>query len=369
MVREFANRSALPLPLIPHPFPPPCPASAALVSMEGAQLIANPLVLLGVVDLALAVLLGLGMTNLYPFVRFRAAVGLGWVGFMSFGLAYWLSPRLFQTGSMAKPSWVGLHFWLGTIGILLYVIPIYAAGLTQGLMWRAFNNEGFLQFPDFIETVTILIPMYWFRVLGGTIYLLGALLCFVNVLMTWAKRPATYDVPVYEAAPLAKGFREHPIPGSSLPKGSVVDFAHKLNVFGQLNWHRKFEGIPTVFTVFVALGIVSASLFEIVPLFSRTSDITRIKSVTPYTPLELSGREIYIAEGCSNCHSQMIRPMRAETERYGEYSKPGESVYDHPFQWGSRRIGPDLAREGVVNPARFFAMIAPGLGVAAPLGR
>ena len=134
------------------------------------------------------------------------AGALGWVGFMSFGMAYWLAPRLFQTGTIAKPNWVGLHFWLGTIGMLLYIIPIYAAGLTQGLMWRAFNAEGFLQFPDFIETVTILIPMYWFRVLGGGIYLVGAILCFVNILLTWARRPKVYDVPVFEAAPLANRY-------------------------------------------------------------------------------------------------------------------------------------------------------------------
>ncbi|MBL9118478.1 MAG: cytochrome-c oxidase, cbb3-type subunit I [Phycisphaerae bacterium] len=282
------------------------------------------------------------------------AGALGWVGFMSFGMAYWLAPRLFQTGTIAKPNWVGLHFWLGTIGMLLYIIPIYAAGLTQGLMWRAFNAEGFLQFPDFIETVTILIPMYWFRVLGGGIYLVGAILCFVNILLTWARRPKVYDVPVFEAAPLAKGYRAHPIPGSSLPKGIVLDVAHKLDVFGQLNWHRKWEGLPLLFTIFVVIGVVSASLFEIIPLFTRTSDIVRIKTVTPYSPLELTGREIYIAEGCANCHSQMIRPMRAETDRYGEYSKPGEAVYDHPFLFGSRRVGPDLARVGKKIPSALW---------------
>ncbi len=282
------------------------------------------------------------------------AGALGWVGFMSFGLAYWLAPRLFQTQGMAKQSWVSLHFWLGTIGILLYIIPIYAAGLTQGLMWRAFNAEGFLQFPDFIETVTILIPMYWFRVLGGALYLFGGILCFANVILTWIQRPATYDVPVYEAAPLAKSYVPHAVPGSSLPKGSVVDFAHKLDVFGQLRWHRKWEGLPMVFTIFVAIGVISASLFEIVPLFTRTSDIARIRTVTPYTPLELTGREMYIAEGCYNCHSQMVRPMRAETERYGEYSKAGEAIYDHPFQFGSRRIGPDLARVGPKIPSPLW---------------
>jgi cytochrome c oxidase cbb3-type subunit I/II len=81
-------------------------------------------------------------------------------------------------------------------------------------------------------------------------------------------------------------------------------------------------------------------------MFIIQSNIPTIASVKPYTPLELLGRDIYLTNGCYNCHSQMIRPILAETKRYGEYSKPGESVYDHPFQWGSRRIGPDLAREG-----------------------
>lgn len=92
--------------------------------------------------------------------------------------------------------------------------------------------------------------------------------------------------------------------------------------------------------------MVVASLFEIIPTFLIRSNVPTIASVRPYTPLELAGRDIYVAEGCYNCHSQMIRPIFSETERYGEYSKPGEFVYDRPFQWGSRRIGPDLAREG-----------------------
>jgi cytochrome c oxidase cbb3-type subunit I/II len=96
----------------------------------------------------------------------------------------------------------------------------------------------------------------------------------------------------------------------------------------------------------VIIAVAIASLFEIIPTFLIRSNVPTIATVTPYTPLELAGRETYIAEGCYNCHSQMIRPIWAETKRYGEYSKPGEFVYDHPFQWGSRRIGPDLAREG-----------------------
>ena len=280
------------------------------------------------------------------------AGALGWVGFMVFGMVYWLAPRLFQA-PIARPSWVNLHFWLATIGILLYVIPIYAAGLMQGLAWRTFNADGVLQY-DFLSTVTKLVPLYWIRTAGGTLYLVALVIGCVNLAMTWAARPARYDEPVYEAAPLARGWAPAPAPPSELPKGSVIELGRWVDRAVAMRWHRGLEGLPLVLTVWVAIAVVVATLFEAIPMFTIKSDIPRIASVTPLTPLESVGRDIYVAEGCVNCHSQMIRPLIAETERYGEYSKPGESVYDHPFLWGSRRIGPDLAREGVRNPSALW---------------
>jgi cytochrome c oxidase cbb3-type subunit I/II len=221
-------------------------------------------------------------------------------------------------------------------------------------MWRAFDADGLLQFPDFLSTVTVLVPYYWIRVIGGTLYLAGTVLMAANLVMTWAKRPRAYEVPVYEAPALTAGYVERPVPGSSYPKTSVLGVGRVLEVFAQLRWHRRFEGLPIVFTILVTLGVVVASLGEIIPLFTRKADVARIASVEPYTPLELAGRDIYISEGCVNCHSQMIRPLRAETERYGEYSKPGEFVFDHPFLWGSRRIGPDLARTGKKIPSALW---------------
>jgi len=271
---------------------------------------------------------------------------------MVFGMVYWLAPRLFQT-PIARPGWVNLHFWMATVGILLYVVFIYAAGITQGLMWRAFNADGILQY-DFLSSVTTLIPLYWVRSVGGGLYLGGLLLGCLNLFMTWQRRPKVYDEPVYEAPALSAGWKPDPIPASTIPAGSTLAVAHTLNRWGSLRWHRNWEAMPLTFTVWTTIAVVVASLFEIVPMFSIRSDIPRIASVTPYTPLELVGRDIYISEGCVNCHSQMIRPLVAETERYGEYSKPGESVYDHPFLWGSRRIGPDLAREGVRNPSALW---------------
>jgi cytochrome c oxidase cbb3-type subunit I/II len=116
-------------------------------------------------------------------------------------------------------------------------------------------------------------------------------------------------------------------------------------------WHRVWERKPVFFTVLVTIAILLGGLFELVPSFLlKTKDVTTISSVKPYSPLELEGRDIYISEGCVGCHSQMIRPFRSETERYGEYSKAGEFVYDHPFLWGSKRTGPDLHRVGGKYP-------------------
>ncbi len=254
---------------------------------------------------------------------------LGWNGFLTFGMVYWLLPRIFQTRLYSRRL-AEAHFWFALFGIILYVAAIYSAGLTQGLMWRAFDDTGRLQFPDFIETTMRLMPMYWARVMGGALYLLGMVLFGWNILMTWRSRPAAYEEPVIQAPALEKAVGREPAPGG----------------FFGLGWHRAWEGLPLTFSVWVAVAVIVASLFEIVPTFLIRSNVPTIASVKPYTPLELAGRDLYIREGCFNCHSQMVRPLRHETVRFGEYSKPGESVYDHPFLWGSRRIGPDLAREG-----------------------
>ncbi len=273
---------------------------------------------------------------------------LGWVAFMTFGMIYWLAPRVFQVKELYSKTLATLHFWIGTIGIVLYVVSMWIAGITQGLMWRAFDETGRLAYPDFVETVTKLMPMYYVRAVGGGLFLLGTILMGYNVIMTWKRRPKTYADPVYEAAPLAKGFVEPPAPKTDLELqgAAVADLGIKVEHLLKGYWHRRWEGLPLTFTVATALAIITASLFEIVPTFLIKSNVPTIASVKPYTPLELHGRDIYVREGCYNCHSQMVRPFLAETVRYGEYSKPGEFVYDHPFQWGSRRIGPDLQREG-----------------------
>ncbi|MEM1022928.1 MAG: cytochrome-c oxidase, cbb3-type subunit I [Myxococcota bacterium] len=275
------------------------------------------------------------------------AGALGWNGFLAFGMVYWLAPRIFQTKKLWSNKLAEAHFWIGTIGILFYIVAIYTAGVTQGLMWRAFDDTGRLAYPDFVETVLRLMPMYYVRAVGGAMYVVGVAMCLVNFVMTWRSRPAEY-AEVRDSAPaLAPSYEGKPIPP---PAGGWVNPIGVFYYFIRADWHRIWERAPVKFTVWTTASVLVASLFEIIPTFMIESNVPTIASVKPYSPLELYGRDIYVSEGCYNCHSQMVRPIRMETERYGEYSKPGEFVYDRPFQWGSRRIGPDLHRVGGKYP-------------------
>jgi cytochrome c oxidase cbb3-type subunit I/II len=268
---------------------------------------------------------------------------LGWNGFVTFAMLYWLVPRIWQSRlySVKMAEW---HFWLGTIGIFGYWLSMQWAGITQGLMWRAFDAMGNLAYPDFVETVTKLMPMYWIRAISGGMYLVGVVLALANMAMTIVKGDRPLVPVTIEAPPLAKDWKDPALPPSRLT--NVVGLAYATDRLAKLDWHRRWEVRPIRFSVYVLIAISIGGLVEMVPLFMVKTNVPTIASVAPYTPLELYGRDIYLAEGCYNCHSQMVRPIWAEVVRYGEYSKPGEFVYDHPFQWGSRRIGPDLHRVG-----------------------
>lgn len=248
---------------------------------------------------------------------------LAWNGFMAAGIVYWLAERLWKTELYSKKL-ANVHFWIGTLGILFYAIPLYVAGFTQASMWKQFNPDGTLVYGNFLETVTQILPMYAMRAFGGTLYLTGFILLAYNVIKT-AKAGSVVEDELAEAAPLKK------ITGRRMA-------GEKL--------HSWLERKTVLFTVLTTIAIVIGGAVEIVPLLTVDSNIPKITSVKPYTPLELEGRDIYIREGCNNCHSQMIRPFRSEVERYGEYSKAGEFVYDFPFLWGSRRTGPDVHRIG-----------------------
>ena len=250
--------------------------------------------------------------------------GLGWNGMLTFGILYWLIPRIYKTELYSKKL-ANIHFWLATLGILFYAIPMYWAGWQQASMWKQFTESGQIKY-QFLETVTYMAPFYAMRALGGVLYLSGAIIAMVNIFKTIriGTLVANEDA---EAPALEKTYTKHS---------------------GE-HWHRWIERKPTPMLILSLVVILIGGMVEIIPTFLVKSNIPTIASVKPYTPLELQGRDIYVREGCYTCHSQMIRPFRSETERYGEYSKAGEFVYDHPFQWGSKRTGPDLAREGSGN--------------------
>lgn len=247
---------------------------------------------------------------------------LGWNGFLTFAILYWLIPRIYKTELYSKKM-ASFHFWIGTLGILFYAIPMYISGFTQGLMWKEFTPEGILRYPNFLETTMRILPMHVMRSVGGAMYLCGVIVMAVNLYKTAVQGKLVANEAA-EAMPLEK-----------------VN-AHA----GAERWHRRLERKPILFMIGSLVVILIGTFIELMPTLTISSNIPTIASVKPYTPLELQGRDLYIREGCSNCHSQTIRPFRSETERYGEYSKAGEFVYDHPFLWGSKRTGPDLQREG-----------------------
>lgn len=247
---------------------------------------------------------------------------LGWNGFLTFGVLYWLFPRLYHT-KLWSTKLANYHFWIGLLGMMFYLLPIYVSGVTQGLMWKQFTGDGFLQYGNFLDIVIRLLPMHKLRALGGTFYVTGIVLLCVNLYRT------------------ARSGRFEPETEAQAPALRRSDSAE------EKRWtHRWLEGLPVTFTVLTTLAILVGGLVEIVPMFLIKSNVPTLASVKPYTPLEVLGRDLYIREGCVGCHSQMVRPFRSETERYGEYSKAGEYVYDHPFLWGSKRTGPDLHRVG-----------------------
>ncbi|MGE3684324.1 MAG: cytochrome-c oxidase, cbb3-type subunit I [Bdellovibrionales bacterium] len=249
---------------------------------------------------------------------------LGWNGFLTFAMLYYLVPRMWKT-ELYSVKLATVHFWTGFLGIIIYYVAMLASGITQGLMWRAVGPDGQLVYPDFVETVMRIVPLYWARAFGGALFLAGFLVMCYNLYRTIKTAPQL-----------------HP------EKVKVVNtrYAHLALESG----HRGLEGAATIFSVLTLLAVLVGSVIEIYPTLSLHKYIPATAKVEPYTPLELAGRDIYIREGCYTCHSQQIRPLAAEVLRYGPPSTVEESMYDRPFQWGSKRTGPDLARLGKKYP-------------------
>ena len=318
---------------------------------------------------------------------------LGWNGFMTFGILYWMWPRLYGT-KLYSNKLAELHFWIATIGILMYVVSMWVSGVSQGLFWRALDAEGFLKYPDFIEAITNSVMMYHTRLLGGTLYLLSSFLLVYNMIMTARQgKPSTVSVQVPARRPAGDGesawalLTSAPMLfivgvmvlaiwfGVAGPMMSPVVLALLIVVFvaGIISyglhqkrwgyWYGLVERHALVFTILALVAILIGGAVEIIPTIIQSNKVpleitdemiaadpslaeTAKWVQKPYSPLELAGRDIYVSEGCYLCHSQMIRPFRHEVLRYGDYSRLEESLLDHPFQWGSKRTGPDLARVG-----------------------
>ncbi len=248
---------------------------------------------------------------------------LAWNGFLTFGMLYWMVPRLFKT-KLWSVKLANVHFWIGTLGIIMYALPMYVAGFLQASMWKQFNPDGTLTYGNFLETVTEIIPMYWMRAIGGSLYIVGAIVMLYNIIKT-ARQGSAVEDELAEAAALTRVTIKR-------VKGEA--------------YHSWLERRPVKLTIFATIAILIGGAAQIIPSLLVDDYVPIISSVKPYTPLELEGRDIYIREGCVGCHSQMVRPFRSEVERYGEYSKAGEYRYDFPFLWGSKRTGPDLHRIG-----------------------
>lgn len=259
---------------------------------------------------------------------------LGWNGFIAFGMIYYLVPILWRT-KLYSTKMANWHFWLGTMGIIFYAIPLYIAGFTQGLMWKQFNPDGTLIWKNWLDTVEAIIPYYYMRFFGGVLYIFGAILMVINVVATVRAGSFQKDVPA-EAPALAKITKNR--------KSSE-------------GYHLWLERTPIIFSILSFVALAIGGMIQIIPTLLVKENVPTITSVKPYTPLELEGRDLYIREGCNACHSQMIRPFRDEVVRFngknGQYSKAGEFVYDRPFLWGSKRTGPDLHRQGGKNPSSW----------------
>lgn len=252
---------------------------------------------------------------------------LGWNGFLTFAMLYYIVPKIYKTEIFSKKL-INVHFWLGTLGILFYAVPMYISGFTQGMMWKEFTPEGTLKYPAFLETTLQLLPMHMMRAIGGTIYLAGAILMAYNLFKTIAQDSLEANEKT-QALALEAAYE---------PTGE--------DTF----WHRWLERKPMPMLFWSLVAILIGTFIELIPTFAVESNVPTIEVVKPYTALELHGRDLYIREGCVGCHSQMVRPFRSETERYGQFSQSGEYVYDHPFLWGSKRTGPDLHRLGRKYP-------------------
>lgn len=313
------------------------------------------------------------------------AGALGWNGFMAAGMFYFLAPRLWSKPLHSK-ALANLHFWLGLFGILLYVAAMWTSGITQGLMLNSTTESGtLLTYPNFLDTLNSIRFLMLLRVVGGGLYLVGWLVMAYNIFRT------------IKGSQAVNGTREVVVeddgPEEERPLGAIVTLWNPPVIFSAIGtlfvcvwlfggpilqivglvgsslavilawvhfesrgkrwaaWYERLLVSAAPFSVLVFISVAIGGLVQIIPgIVTRQAANVEERLQIPYSPLELAGRDLYVTEGCYNCHSQMIRTLVPDVMRYGDYSRLGESIYDRPFQWGSRRIGPDLARVGDKYP-------------------
>lgn len=264
------------------------------------------------------------------------AGGIGWNYMFAAGMLYYIFAKVWKT-KIYSETLAKVQFWTATLGLLLYYVSMVVAGITQGLMWRAIDKNGQLVYPNFMETVDKIVPMYWVRLVGGILVLSSMIIMLYNLYKTVKNAPRKTEPEVFQAP--------------------ALNHDNYKNEKG----HRKLEGLTATFSILAGIAVLVGTVIEFIPAFLSKNFIEVSEKVMPYTPLEIAGRDVYIREGCYNCHSQMIRPMASEYLRYGKASEATESIYDHPFQWGSKRTGPDLARIGKKYPDswHYFHMLDP----------
>jgi cytochrome c oxidase cbb3-type subunit I/II len=308
---------------------------------------------------------------------------LGWNGLMAFGMFYWLIPRIYRTELHSKRA-ADAHFWMALVGIVAYMLAMWVSGVNQGLLWKATAADGTLAYPSFVETLLAIRPMYVIRMLGGALYLTGFVLMIWNLAKTVAGKravDATAEVVVEErpsepgAGPFAV-LAGRPlwfavvglaiaglfavvstVPAILLALSLVIvtEVAYLVlrrdAAANKPSWFGLIERRPLAFTVLTLISILVGGVAELLPTILVEQAVPKTGAAQkPYHALELEGRDLYVREGCYVCHSQMVRPLVSEFQRYGEASRAEEFLYDHPFQWGSKRTGPDLHREGGKYP-------------------
>lgn len=282
---------------------------------------------------------------------------IGFASMMVIGIFYWLIPQIFQT-PLVYPGLAKFHFYVTAAATTLTILSALMAGVIESNYLLSLDQNGNLSNPEFQGVLPKVADAWLYGALGVTIYAGGLFFLVVNAIATWANQPAVYSKS-----------RPHPIvdpPGTLPPVASevsvlenqsgrtldgvpVLDFARRIDRIRQLQWHDRFERLPRRIMVPILIVTLLAFSVEVLPMYFMAQSDAAANRHLSLTPLEQIGRQIYRREGCVSCHSQTVRPLVAETKRYGAPSDRLEFAHDNPTLWGDRRIGPDLARQGGVN--------------------